>query len=184
MVKLQSVLGSPTGPTRSGWGVLSPSIVSFWFLSGKGRSRHPCFFPFFLSLSRCQHLKVNNIQEGSGVRAASGLSLSPQTELVRAWIWPVWSAERSWATAAPGLDTVSSAGAVTVTEKGAASLIPGLVLACRPCAAGLVLQRPLQSKADSRFAGGLNGHPNEPVIPGSKCMGEGKRTGGLRQLTG
>lgn len=44
MVKLQSVLGSPTGPMRSGWGALSLSIVNFWFLSGWGRSRHPFFF--------------------------------------------------------------------------------------------------------------------------------------------
>lgn len=43
MVKLQSVFGSPTGPTLSGWGALSPRIVNFWFLSGKARNRHPCF---------------------------------------------------------------------------------------------------------------------------------------------
>lgn len=118
--------------------------VNFLFLSRKDRSRHPYFFFLLLpSLNRCQHLKVNNIQEGSGVRAASGLSLSPQTKPVRAWIWPVSSAERSWATVAPGLDTTSSAGAVAVTkERGVASWIQGSVLACRRCAIGLMLCGP------------------------------------------
>ena len=71
----------------------------------------------FFPLRRCQHLKVNNIQEGSRVREASGLSLSPQTKPVRAWIWPVWNAETRRATAAPGLDITSSSQTGTVMEK-------------------------------------------------------------------
>lgn len=187
MVKLQSVLGSPKGPPRSGWGVLSLSIVNLWFLSGKGRSRHPCFFPSFLSLSRCQHLKVNNIQEGSGVRAASGLSRSPQTEPVRAWIWPVWCAERSWATAAPWLDTMSSARAVTVMEKRGCLLNPGFSVGMQTlCRRAHVVEAP-PVKGRQTLCRGLSVQPNEPVIPHWKFMGEGRRRrggGGLGWLTG
>lgn len=175
-------LAAPQGP----WGLAG--VLWAWALSisdsclGEVEADTP-FFSSLLSLSRCQHLKVNNIQEGSGVRATSGLSLSPQTQLVRAWIWPVWTAEKSWATAAPGLDTMSSAGAVTVTEKGAASWILGSVLACRPRAAGLVLWRPLQSKADSHSAG-AKWPAKWTHNPSLKICGRGKRTEVLRWLTG
>lgn len=175
-------LAAPQGPqglTEVFW---APALSISDSCLGKVEADTPVFSSF-LSLSRCQHLKVNNIQEGSGVRAASGLSLSPQTEPVRAWIWPVWSTERSWATTAPGLDTMSSVGAVTVTEKGAASWIPGSVLACRPRSVGLMLWRPLLSKADSSFAGAkrLVKWTHNPSL---KIYGRWKRTGGLCWLTG
>lgn len=118
MVKVQLVLGSPTGPTASAGGARSPGIVRFWSLSKKVGADNAVFS----ALSRCQHLKVNNMQEGSGVRAASGLSLSPQTKPVRAQVWPVWNAERSWATAAPFPDIASNPPRLwTVTEEGATS---------------------------------------------------------------
>lgn len=142
MVKVQLVLGSPTGPTASAGGARSPGIVRFWSLSKKVGADNAVF----CALSRCQHLKVNNMQEGSGVRAASGLSLSPQTKPVRAQVWPVWNAERSWATAAPFPDIASNPPRLwTVTEEGATS--------CKssPRARSTLWSKLTSGKADSAF---------------------------------
>lgn len=131
----------------------APALSISYSCLGRIEADTLIFLYSFLSLNRCQHLKVNNIQEGSGVRAASGLSLSPQTKPVRAWIGPVSSAERSWATVAPGLDITSSAGAAAVTKKrGLASVQQGSCWA--PSS-----QRPILT------VWGLNGWPNEPIIP-------------------
>lgn len=44
-------LAAPQGSKRFGWGVLNPSIVNFWFVSRRGRSRQEVFFlSFFLKV--------------------------------------------------------------------------------------------------------------------------------------
>lgn len=158
-------LAAPLGPHGLAEMFWAPALSILYFCLGKVEADTPVFSYSFLSLSRCQHLKVNNIQEGSGVRAASGLSLSPQAEAVRVWIWLVSSAERSWTTPAPGLDTVSSAGAVAVREKGGCLLNSGLSVSMQTlCSRPHVVQAPSSQRPTAALRE-LNSRPNEPIIP-------------------
>lgn len=156
-----------TGPLRSGGGVQRRRCQCLRVLESDAPA---LFFPLPF-LNRCQQLKVNSVVGGTGVRAAFGLTLSPQTWPVRAGIWLVRNAKRSQDMAAPISDAVSSVGAAAVRDRGPLPPQPWREGGYQRAAH--VLKDPLPSPADR----GLNSQGNKPIIFHTELM-EGRREAG------